>query len=481
MFLWRNILLVACYLLLNCTLLNAQDIDYSKCSCDSLFKVIKIRYSEPYTDDYQGKRRYIDGMKCITATDFDSTIVNYNRTSINNVRCTVTEDSIIFYKNSKNHFSEIEYFARKIPYVANQYFKKEYFKKDFGLELRYKLLKSITGNDSALYYKLPELYDENHNEKYDGRSNIDFSKCSCDSIAKYYSLLEKIGLYSSIYTRIYVEDITITSSFEGYTRTIQVDPLNSSLKFCTYVNSFDSIVVNYTYNPVHSNRLDIAKIDYRTLPKIVPYDSSVYHKGLNNKIEFSEHYKWGYNPFVKDNHFRFDLEIKRIRAKQGNDSIFYSYYRPVYLLEEDVISKKDSIRLSKNYNPILNSYFTVDDSLYLHGNFIGYNENGTKKITATYKHGIEDGHYYSSGAWCSCSGKFVNGKQRGLWSYKQYNIFFDGTIKSFIWFTKKGGMYKGIIPFKKINEEYLEVVCGTNAIDIYQPILFYIEEIIHSI
>jgi antitoxin component YwqK of YwqJK toxin-antitoxin module len=407
-----------------------------------------------YADNYQGKRRYIDGTKCITATDFDSTIVRYKRNWINNVYCLVTEDSIIFYKNSKNHFSEIEYFARKNPDGTNLY-----FKKDFGLELRYKLLKSITEQDSALYYKLPELYDENHNEKYDGRSNIDFSKCSCDSIAKYYSLLDKIDLCSYT-TKVYVEDITITSSFEGYIRTIQVDPLNSSLTFCTYVNTSDSIVVNYTSNQSYSWKL--GGIDYRTLPKIVPYDSSVYHKGLNNKIEFSEHYKWGYNPFVKDNHFRFDLEQKIIKSNQGKDSAFTGYYEPVHLLYEDVISKKDSNRLSMSFEPVLRVYYTQDDSGYYHGKFISYRENGKLNENVTYKHGVIDSYYYYNDGklWCSCSGRFADGIQRGRWRYKYYPIF-RRPHKETLWFTKNGKIYEGrIIPIKKVSDEYIEILCG---------------------
>ncbi|MBW6484351.1 MAG: hypothetical protein K0B10_15010 [Vicingaceae bacterium] len=162
-FLWRNILLAACCLLLNCTLLNAQDIDYSKCSCDSLFKVIKIRYSEPYTDDYQGKRRYIDGMKCITATDLDSIIVRYETETIWTTKndsvlsslITVKTDSTVFHKKKENHFSEVELYQRKVSNLEAEY---KYFKKDFGLELRLKVHKNIAGKDSAFYYYSEKSY-----------------------------------------------------------------------------------------------------------------------------------------------------------------------------------------------------------------------------------------------------------------------------------------------------------------------------------
>lgn len=163
MFLWRNIL-SAVYWVCCCTHLFAQEIDYSKCSCDSLFKtVLKGNYLKSYSDNYQGKRRYIIDNKCITATDIDSTIVRYeskilfiteNDTAETLKLITIKTDSILFHKKRNNHFSEIELYKRKVSDSEIEY---NFFKKDFGLELRLKIIKSRKGNDSAFHYYSEKL------------------------------------------------------------------------------------------------------------------------------------------------------------------------------------------------------------------------------------------------------------------------------------------------------------------------------------
>lgn len=289
---------------------------------------------------------------------------------------------------------------------------------------------------------------------------IDYSKCSCDSIARFYSQIIKAGKKSQS-----SEDSTFVSQYNGFTRTVFISSIKdyrTELKYCSYVNSTDSIIVKYTSNEVHSNRLQIAKIDYRTLPVIVPFDSSVYHKDLYGKIIRSNHYKWGYNPFVNHNYFRFDLELKIIRSIQGKDSVFTGYYEPVYLLIEGVTSKNDSIRFSKNFEPVLRVYYTQDDSGYYHGKFTSYRENGKINESANYKHGVIDGYYYynDGGQWCSCSGRFVDGVQRGRWRFKHHPIF-RKPYKETIWFSKNGKVYIGrIIPIKKISDDYIEILCG---------------------
>jgi len=128
----------------------------------------------------------------------------------------------------------------------------------------------------------------------------------------------------------------------------------------------------------------------------------------------------------------------------------------------DVISKKDSNQLSKNFEPIIKAYYTQDDSGYYHGEFISYRENGKINEKTNYNHGIIDGlYYYNDGkVWCSCSGRFVNGIQRGRWHYKHYPIF-RNSYKQTIWFTKNGKIYKGwLFPFKKTSDEYIEILCG---------------------
>ncbi len=84
MFLWRNILSALCWVFCSASLF-AQNIDYSKCSCDSLFqKVFKKEenYLKDYSDYYKGKRRYIENNKCIIASDADSIIIRYKKETL---------------------------------------------------------------------------------------------------------------------------------------------------------------------------------------------------------------------------------------------------------------------------------------------------------------------------------------------------------------------------------------------------------------
>lgn len=295
--------------------------------------------------------------------------------------------------------------------------------------------------------------------------DIDYSKCSCDSIAKYHSKIKEKETYKLLERRrdslkTTLSPVEFVSPYNGFTRTVNIDNYYFYIDHCIYVNEYDSIVVKYTSNDVHSNRLKTANIDYRTLPKIVPYDSSVYHIDLYGKIISSEHYQWGYNPFTQSPQFRFDLYERKLKTTSGKDSIFYGYYEPINLLSK--INKKDSIRMSKNYQSALRVHYTEDDSGYYHGKFISYRENGKINESANYKHGVIDGHYYynDNGTWCSCSGRFVNGKQRGRWNYKHYPVF-RKPYKETLWFGRNGKIYTGrIIPIKKNSDEYIEVLCG---------------------
>jgi antitoxin component YwqK of YwqJK toxin-antitoxin module len=297
--------------------------------------------------------------------------------------------------------------------------------------------------------------------------SIDYSKCSCDSIARHHSTIKEKETYKFIERRrdslkTTLSPVEFVSPYNGFTRTVNIDNYYFYIDHCIYVNEYDSIVVKYTSNKVYSNRLKTANIDYRTHPEIVPYDSSVYHIDLYGKIISSEHYHWGYNPYLQSPQFRyrFDIYERTLKTASGKDSIFYGYYDPIYLLNE--ISKKDSIRMSKKYEPILRVYYTEDDSGYYHGKFISYRENGKIVQNVDYKHGVIDGYYYYSdgGTWCQCKGRFVNGKQRGRWRYKYYPVFRKPYIE-ILWFGRSGKIYRGrIIPIKKVSNEYIEVLCG---------------------
>lgn len=177
MFLWRNILSALCWVFCSASLF-AQNIDYSKCSCDSLFqKVFKKEenYLKDYSDYYKGKRRYIENNKCIIASDADSIIIRYKKetlwdserdsTEIVKSLHTIKTDSTVFHKKKNNHFSEVELYQRKVSDLEIEY---NFFKKDFGLELRLKVFKSITGKDSAFTY----ISEKSFTPVYEYRSNF---------------------------------------------------------------------------------------------------------------------------------------------------------------------------------------------------------------------------------------------------------------------------------------------------------------------
>ncbi len=197
---------------------------------------------------------------------------------------------------------------------------------------------------------------------------IDIEKCSCNSIARFYSKVREKG-YSYRNLRPDTNEIDIVSMYDGYKRTVHLGIWLSDLDYCAYSSPSDSIFVDYSSNERHDRDLRYVGLDYRILPLIVPWDSIVFHKNLYQKIESSEHYQWGYNPFSSDTIFGFNLEEKFSMAGDGQSGFVQTYFSPSDLLSD--LRKRDSIRLSKEYEPVLSVFYSTDHNGRFHGKAVG--------------------------------------------------------------------------------------------------------------
>lgn len=170
----KQIWFIVFNLLLNVTWTHAQNIEYNKCSCDSLFNTVFLKNQiQSYSDQYEGKRRYIRDNKCTLVSESDSIIVSYDMVAIfsNSDKLVDTTlisfkvDSTIFHFKNDKLVSEIEVYKRKIHDVIVEF---KYYKKDLGLEIRLQIEKSSEGIDSLITYfsekSVSPVYEESSHE-----------------------------------------------------------------------------------------------------------------------------------------------------------------------------------------------------------------------------------------------------------------------------------------------------------------------------
>lgn len=284
--------------------------------------------------------------------------------------------------------------------------------------------------------------------------DIDYSKCSCDSIARYFTtMLSNSGTYSNSP----MKDTTIKSFVNGFEREINIGKINwywgsdSKISYglinCIYKKDMDSIVVKYSVDNII--QLQDARGKFRFGEKYLSYyyhdvhiidpekkgrgirylnfaTDSVVYKGT--KISY---YVLSRIPFAKEvkEEFKFNLIHERYINKSNEDSIVYRYYLPDELFYYG-LTNYEIKKIERNYEPILFAkYGPLGRGNILNGEYLAFDYKGKKFMEINYSNGLKHGkYYYTPPVWTlvygnSDKGQYLNGKKTGKWVYKRISAF----------------------------------------------------------
>lgn len=284
---------------------------------------------------------------------------------------------------------------------------------------------------------------------------IDYSKCSCDSIARYFTTRLS---NSESHSNSPLKDTTLKNFIGGFEREIEIGKINwywdskskisYGLKKCIYRNEKDSIVVKYSVDNIiqaqgannifhfgkkylsyyyHDEHIvdpekkgrDIRYINFKT-------DSLIYTDNKNSYYIFS------YFPFSDSvkNDYQFNLIHVKYKNISGVDSVIYRYYLPDELFYYG-LTKNEITKIKRNYKPILFAKYEgpIDKMDELHGKYSAYDYKGNKFMEINYRKGLKHGKYfYMQQVWSGQKGnydkgQFIDGKKSGTWLYKRGSSF----------------------------------------------------------
>lgn len=283
---------------------------------------------------------------------------------------------------------------------------------------------------------------------------IDYSKCSCDSIARFFTT--KLSNPES-YSSDALNDTTIKSFIGRFEIEIEIGKINwfwgskseisYGLKKCIYRNESDSIVVKYSVDNIVQAQSATGK--YRFGEKYLAYyyndehiidpekkgrgirfinfaSDSLIYKG--NKIAY---FVLSHYPFAKEvkDEFKFNLIHERYINKSNEDSIIYRYYLPEELFYHGLTKNKIK-KIERNYKPILFAkYGPLGTGKMLNGNYLAFDYKGKIFMEINYSNGMKHGKfYYKPPVWTlvhgnSDKGQYLNGKKAGKWVYKRVSAF----------------------------------------------------------
>lgn len=279
---------------------------------------------------------------------------------------------------------------------------------------------------------------------------IDYSKCSCDSIARYHSYNYYVDetSFRGKYGVLRKDNlISFTANYNDYKRIITINSFGDTtfLKSCTYINGEDSIIVTYRMGQsnIQGRDWEAAYARKNNLPEsfAMKKDSICFLFDTTISKQHIEFYYWGYywenDTNYLDIDYKWRLAFKIISYKKSK-SVLYNYdYKENTMFLESIIN--------------------LDSSGFIDGKYIAYTPDAKVKAIHTYRHGTKNGYYYHKEGYEYDKGYFANDKQSGKWIYKRdkYLIFVTGQKKRYILKYKDNGeIYaRRFLFYKKINSD----------------------------
>jgi len=332
---------------------------------------------------------------------------------------------------------------------------------------------------------------------------IDYSKCSCDSIARYFTT--KLS-NTQEYSNFDLKDTTIKNFVNGFEREIIVGKIHwylgtksqtsYGLIKCTYKKEGDSIIVKYSIDNI--TQAQGAQGKFRFGEKYLAYyyhdehiiDPTKKGRGIRHinfatdsiiyKINKVSYYVFSYFPFAKFVHeeYKFNLINERHININGADSVIYRYYLPDELFYYG-LTKNEINKIKHNYEPILFAkYGPLGRDVVLHGEYLAFDYKGKRFMEINYSNGVIHGKYFyepqvftgQKGDYDK--GQYFNGKKSGRWVYKRGSAFSMFPKKYIIKYDENGKPKNAKIA--KNNRQTLKRMELNDSGDIYElnPIFF---------